>query len=100
MLILIPVLNPKFDPEWKAHWGQLAPKALPFFFLLRTVCYAGAVASRLMERRIFGDNEYDFRARVGRFVYVLCVIWLITGLYFGVSALVYFILEAVGISTL
>ena len=87
-IVLIPVLNRRFDPDWMGRrWSSFEASWQPFFGFMRALNYGGAVASRLIARRLFGDPGYDFRARVGSFTYGLCRLQQLAGLYFVLAGI-------------
>ena len=85
---MIPVLNPRFDPDWMGRrWSGFEAGWHPFFGFMRALNYSGAVGSRLIALRLFADPSYDFRSRVGPATYLLCLLQQLSGLYFVIAAI-------------
>jgi hypothetical protein len=82
-LVLIPILNPLFDPDWRPPLST-GPRAA----YARTLRYSGAVATRRGLVTI-GAADYDFAGRVGPVTRLLCHVNLWSAMLAGAGALVY-----------
>jgi hypothetical protein len=75
---LMGVLGRAFDPFWKP---KMYVPAIGFKERYRwTLFYSGAVISGFVRRTIFENSPYDFRRRVSRATFVVCVLHNLAGL--------------------
>jgi hypothetical protein len=93
MLLALP-LKGRFDSAWEARTPRAFGRPLFNRYML-TVKYAASVVSKRAARNTFHDESYDFRGRVGPFLYLACLVSFVAGLVGMALGLVAFILAIV-----
>jgi hypothetical protein len=94
-LYLSEVLGRAFDHYWKPRLYHVASGLRENY--LATIYYAGAVLSGSVRRAVFGDNGFDFRARVTRTTVLMCLLQgLLLLLLLALAALVAWVVASEG----